>query len=1683
MADLREAMRRRVTWFYETQLRALNCGSFQGLRPDKPGAMLDLVSEVPLTAVFPGQFGRLQELPRVYLDSQQPVWTNLDAQRHGEFDASLLGRMGDWLYAREPQRLGSKLKALQDEFEATRFGSNTDSMPSLSRFPRRRPDDMLGDHHGDAVAAAISRAELAAARPWLIPELYNFVAPEAADEGRADIRAWVANLERYVHEFETELALSVGGVAGVEVPFATEAPELYRAFLAGILSATSARPASDAVKVRLLDLFKDKPQDKSAKYHYVPSIATNGAAMGPVETFALSARVGYWTRAFLDSQRECIVLKPNSDMGLCQLVRLIYRYGTIPDGVGAEPGWRHRLPPDDTYRAFMQERVKVIGDDTDLLARFEKAEVKLRIILEESAAHPRSPDPSFSPLAGEVLKQALLSYKFWLDEHPRALDNDRLNKVKRDLGYADDEIDHEMEFWSENHYIMFASSEYLLGQLWQEDAFQPCRLFVDPGDRTGERTGLQRRDRGRVRVLKWLNNRLMFGWMEFHSSGYYREHLWALLNLVDFALDDEVRTKAVMAVDLMLFDATRFQHRGAMGAAGGRSQFKSKSSGFDNGLSDVLEIMFGVKGVYVDGDAQIGASFASSAYPAPQALLEMGVNPPTAPFTDRSRVSITFDESGKYGITWSQDSDTKDSQLVGYAAKRARYSPFLAEVNREIARTHDDYGAVEDDTIFFWGMSAFVNKQVVRGSFALMHRYGLDKADAFKQPRLLMGLVSLFKDLPSQLFYTATGEPLGDIDERTADDLSLVFEGSTRTRANIVTYRSPGAMLSSLQNFRAGQLNFQTSVQQATLNGALNVFVTAGFGDIDLSELATFTAGFLVGGALGSLFGPVGAVIGSVAGGIGAVAGEHAALEDTNPLCPGHDDGPDWWTGNWALPRVVQHAGATIMLSDFHDMQKFLADVGSHAWFPRSGFDQVVERRTGAYDDANFPLLDIGHIGPKGFWLFGKVVHPTPEGSTDLPEEGYVGVFSNNRPEWMTRESGPYDHRIEQQIDKDKDKGNADIWKDAPDLFAGRDWHVDGKNIWIVQIGSRNEFGSFNAFMDRVAGARVHIDDDGDLECTYDAPLPGGGSARLRLADGDDPEFELNGQPLATDLFPRFETPFVRGGLVEWQQRAYCLEWNGHSLLHDFLDMRTPVRGEDPDILDGDSRTIRALVIYLRTGDEAMEAFTVATARVDIGCTSAARAQVVAAGPVSENTQHDAEWIYFDRPMRRSPDMTLEIVNPPGGGDPFDLGLPGPGTLPDVDPATLGRSLLRLVDGSPEWKATFTLKALMGDHQLRDCALVFDQIDFEDDRRSSGARPFAIRLGEWDEWQPVGGAIDIASWLLAAHPPFTVVWHDHNDLFALDHSRRLWWRRMRCGGALGFWSEIKGAGDAPDWSLPFSWSAVSDSSGRVALFVISGGRLLAWVEDVGSEQQPWVDLQPTTLDVIFPVAVPLAPSSTVTPVPTGSGFADLYVLGADGAVYVRHGWGPGDAETWRRIGIEDLGGDTPSQLGVGGGQVIARTAQGNFWICRADLPTVFGAGWTPLDSPGFPVSAFSAIGNDMSFRLAAQGPDGEIAIGSGTLSGTITWQVASADDAWRPTLGSDLVWAAPAADTTQLFAIGSDGSVRSLVAGEAIWRSVGPGVAPDTQATSRLAATCRTAGQIELFADVGGETLVWTWWS
>lgn len=1819
--DLRLEMEKRKAWFFECQLRFLNLDSFRNVTSDKSDPRLDLISEAVPSWSFPGPIGgRMTNLGPVYLDSQEKVWTEDENSRRDAFAAKFIGRIDNWLGYKSGRRLAGEIAKLRKLYEQSVFASQVDFAPELNRMRRRSPTRLgpqdPGD--GDCMGRAISRAMLAQSRPWLIPELYNGKNPDSTR-----IENWIGNLETFVSDFASELGIAVGGIAEQPSPVESLDTSAYRAFVRTMLDASTTRNVGQALKSKMLmqvvtqqcvakswgsvpPLNALPPMhvlEKATTYHYDIQIETSGYRMGPVAKYPFSDSVKYWVDVFHSSLGEAYVNKPNADMGLCHIMRTVYLLGTLPASLGKddELTWRKRVAPGDDFAAFFAKKAAdpALEFDPSLGMRMTAAQVKLQVILEETASNRRSAAATFSPLAQEVVRQALHSFKFWLDEALHVSDNDKLVKARGDTGIVDGgEVKAEMEYWSENHYIMFASSEFLAGQLWAADEFQPAKEFLDPDSKSGILSGRDRMARGKARVLKWLNNRLQFGWMEFNSSGYYREHLWALLNLADFSLDKEVRDKATLAIDLMLFDVARFLHKGTMGAAGGRSQFKSKSSGWDNALCDVVEIVFGSRGIFSDGDGQIGSSLATSMYQVPDVLLEIGCRPPQAPFVDRTRVSVSFEEAPKYGIGYSRASDQKDSLMQGYAAKRARHFPFVDAVNQELARTHSNYGATEDDTIFWWGTSAFYNKQIVRHTFEAVNKFGLAESGVFhgavpKLIRIVSGYEKIkHRALVGGLIGTVVGpigtvagaligaaeglieegaevlfkddELLRSLEEAAADDLSVLIEGSTRTRANIMSYRSPEVMLSSIQNFRPGQLNFQSSVCQASLNPAVNVFTTAGLEDIDISNLDAAIGGGLIGAAIGAgLNAATGGSAGILVAGLGLIGGavgtigNEVALTHSDTLVD-HEDGPGWWSGSWALPMVVQHRSAAILAYDFHTIQELLAKTGSHAWFPKAGFDRVDEVRTSAYDDANFPLLDITHIGRKGFWLFGKIVH-AQDGDSD-PGEAYVGVFSNQRPKWLDQDSDFYaqmiketaripvgkagediesfvkhldacnlvtngrdviDKAVQAAIDKSARPGistqdwmdgvrailaaNATIqpdidealqlaqkrldlrrmnrvWPDPlpQDYFAGRDWYVEGKNIWIIQVGGRSEFGNFDNFKKRVSSARVHLDDSGDMECSYDIPLADGGSERLTLAYGDGGRFGLDGGPLVTDLYPRFENPFVRGGRVAWGQREYVIEYNGASLLHDFSNYAEPLRQESPKSGVEERNLVKALVIFVRTGDEDMDAFTVANADVGIGCARVTHDQVIAAGPVDNDSDHDAEWIFFDFPVPRDATMTLSITHPA---------------------STEGAD-------TPHWKMSFKLCALMGDRMLRPCTLSGAAFEFVDNKRTAPRFRFSIALFEWRPWVTIPDHKSPVFWQLAKQPDFTRAFFDYSDLIVIDTLGQMWHRRlMSCAAAETGWHLVGPTGgvgvDSPDWSKAFLLDAVSVQPSVLFLAVQSRGTLFArQPSPQGDWTAPW-----SRLDVwVYPDAIFGIPDTSGPPVPVAlsalspvaawpstatAGAVDLMVLAADANFYSRTTYGTPDTGPWRRIDVTGFSPLFGVPFEVGGHSIFALASDRSLWAAQVDVSDDHVTPqWEKLSASDFAVRCFAVTCLQGAFQIVVVTTVGGVRAMNHQQGVPSGWVLVNLPGT-AASLTAPLAATTPSTERAMFFATGADSKVYTLdwmASLEQVpplaWAEVaidGKGVT--ARNTAGLAAVSRVSGQAEVYAQTSDGGLSKAWWS
>lgn len=579
---------------------------------------------------------------------------------------------------------------------------------------------------------------------------------------------------------------------------------------------------------------------------------------------------------------------------------------------------------------------------------------------------------------GAQIRTALRSFKFAIDE-----------------GGPDD-----ICFWSENHQILFPTAEYLAGQLMPNEWFPNGRMW-----------GRDHKAKARPRLLRWLDERLKFGWSEWNSPGYYEEHFKALFNLVDFCDDPQIKKRATMCVDLLVFDLARFTQQGSFGVTAGRCYQKVggdgsqwKHDGWRQSVGELIQILFGTRGRFSHSGAVGALYFATSTYEPPPVLLAIGQDRPDH-FVDRSRVSIDFDEARDWGI--------------GFTGT--------------------------DDTMFWWSKSAYMAKQTIASTRWMFRTHGVTRLRNDVADALGFAYPAFEAASDSQLYSVANAA-------------SPITEGMCLTKANLYTFRNRDVMLSSVQDYRRGQIGPQQHPWQATLGMKAVVYTTL----------------------------------------------------------PGkrESDGPGYWTGNAAMPSVVQHEGAAIIAYDAPLITKVKEGLHrTHAWFPRGEFDEFDRRRGSNLHGAYGVTSD-------GTWIFGR------------KGDGYVALYSN------------------------EGFGNG------PD-----DWVAAGSwtNVFVCQVGNAAEFGSFQAFKDQVTRARIYVHyprlwDSSPVYCGYDIP---GGKGRLELHYGGQPR--LNGQVMSVHDFPRYDNPYA---YVPWGMPSYAIRHRGFELIH-FRDARN---AQDPR---ADTRIVR----------------------------------------------------------------------------------------------------------------------------------------------------------------------------------------------------------------------------------------------------------------------------------------------------------------------------------------------------------------------------------------------------------------------------------------------------------------------------------------------------------------------------
>lgn len=178
----------------------------------------------------------------------------------------------------------------------------------------------------------------------------------------------------------------------------------------------------------------------------------------------------------------------------------------------------------------------------------------------------------------EQVREALLAFKYWIDQP--GLDA--------------------MCYFTENHQFVWHTAELLAGEAFAAD------IFSNAG-----RTGAEHAAHGREHAVEWMRRKLAGGFSEFDSNAYVAIDCLALVSLVEFAADLEVRQLAEALLDKLLFSLAANSWHGIHGAAHGRSYTPMlRSSRFE----ETGPIMWALWGVGALNSAVLPATAVATAW-------------------------------------------------------------------------------------------------------------------------------------------------------------------------------------------------------------------------------------------------------------------------------------------------------------------------------------------------------------------------------------------------------------------------------------------------------------------------------------------------------------------------------------------------------------------------------------------------------------------------------------------------------------------------------------------------------------------------------------------------------------------------------------------------------------------------------------------------------------------------------------------------------------------------------------------------------------------------------------------------------------------------------------------------------------------------------------------------------------
>jgi hypothetical protein len=332
----------------------------------------------------------------------------------------------------------------------------------------------------------------------------------------------------------------------------------------------------------------------------------------------------------------------------------------------------------------------------------------------------------------------------------------KIEKVLFNFRYWWDEPgENSMCYWSENHQILFISAEYLVGQLYPDSIFPSSGL-----------TGRQHMEKSRQRAMDWFEMRWNYGFIEFNSEVYYKEDVGALINLIDFAKDDEMVKKSQIMMDLLFYDVAVQNSKTMFISATGRAYTRGRQGGPDANLGGITRYYWG------DGKeikpSIINGMITTKKYQLPPVLAEIA----------------------------------KDSATVIIKQSNG--------LNLSELKTEGYYGTNNRSMMMQWGMEAFTNPMIVRNSLSHIRKHISFSNES----------VAPFKTLDFFLLRWLHLEPL------IMRIINPQTNGIAIQKGNTYTYKTKGYSMYTAQSYHPGTYGDQQHVFGLNISNHFSIFHT-----------------------------------------------------------------------------------------------------------------------------------------------------------------------------------------------------------------------------------------------------------------------------------------------------------------------------------------------------------------------------------------------------------------------------------------------------------------------------------------------------------------------------------------------------------------------------------------------------------------------------------------------------------------------------------------------------------------------------------------------------------------------------------------------------------------------------------------------------------------------------------------